>query len=57
MWELSSDVELGWSSDLAYSGGDEVNYSGKRYQAKWWTQGENPATSDVWVEIGDATCD
>ncbi len=55
-WELVSDVDLGWMNGVAYVGGDRVNHEGKQYQAKWWTQGNTPGSSDVWVEIGVATC-
>lgn len=29
-----------------------VRYQGRRYQAKWWTQGEQPGGSDVWEDLG-----
>lgn len=31
-----------WQPDKAYWGGDEVEYQGKVYVAKWWTQGDIP---------------
>lgn len=31
-----------WDSDTPYRGGDIVYYNGRNYQAKWWTQGEEP---------------
>ena len=45
-----------WSSSKAYNAGDEVSYQGKRYRAKWWTKGENPAANasedwQVWVLV------
>ncbi len=50
---VSSDE---WSSSKAYNAGDEVSYQGKRYRAKWWTKGENPAANasedwQVWVLV------
>lgn len=32
----------GWDATSVYLGGDKVVYNGKIYQAKWWTQGDNP---------------
>lgn len=41
-----------WDSAAAYTGGDIVSYQGRRYRAKWWTQGEKPGSSDVWEDLG-----
>lgn len=43
-----------WDSGAVYTGGDIVSYQGRRYRAKWWTQGEKPDSSDVWENIGIA---
>ncbi|PGH42917.1 chitinase [Micromonospora sp. WMMA1996] len=47
-----------WSSSAVYVGGGQASYQGVNYQAKWWTQNENPATHsgqwDVWANQG--TC-
>lgn len=40
-----------WDSTAVYNGGDTVSYQGRRYQAKWWTQGEKPGSSDVWEDL------
>lgn len=40
-----------WSASKVYLGGDRVTYNGQVYEALWWTQGENPATSSVWVLV------
>ena len=49
----------GWNSLTAYSSGDKVVYNGKIYEAKWWTQGENPETSQgdgqPWKYVGEAS--
>lgn len=37
-----------------YTGGDTASYKGRRYRAKWWTQGETPGSSDVWEDLGIA---
>lgn len=46
-----------WSSGAVYTQPTQVKYNGKRYQAKWWTQGQNPAQnsgeSSVWLDLGD----
>ena len=32
-----------WSATAIYVGGDTVTYKGKTYEAKWWTQGNDPS--------------
>lgn len=48
-----------WSASATYTGGDEVQYNGIRYRAKWWTQNDNPETNsgewDVWENLGTCT--
>lgn len=45
-----------WNASAVYNGNQQVRHNGKRYQAKWWTQGQNPATnsdaSGVWLDLG-----
>ena len=48
-----------WSEEKVYNGGDKVSWDSKVWQAKWWTQGDNPSLSGdwgVWKLIGDADC-
>lgn len=40
-----------WDSAAVYNGGDTVSYRGRKYKAKWWTQGEKPGSSDVWEDL------
>lgn len=40
-----------WNSTKVYLSGDKVNSNGVIYQAKWWTLGETPGSSSVWVII------
>ncbi|MFB4213161.1 5'-nucleotidase C-terminal domain-containing protein [Shouchella sp. JSM 1781072] len=43
-----------WNSEQIYVAGDQVTVEGKLYEAKWWTQGEDPRNSgqwDVWKKI------
>lgn len=50
-----------WNSSTVYSGdaglgqgnGEVVSYNGKEYRAQWWTQGNAPGSSNVWLEVGD----
>ena len=37
-----------------YTGGDRVSYQGNEYEAKWWTQNNDPVTNreNVWKLIG-----
>lgn len=37
-----------WSASDIYTRGAQVAYSGIIYEAKWWTQGDNPASSGQW---------
>lgn len=38
-----SSIDI-WNSSTAYSGGAQVQESNKVFEAKWWTQGNNPTT-------------
>ncbi|MGC0119643.1 lytic polysaccharide monooxygenase [Pseudoalteromonas piscicida] len=40
-----------WNSTTTYVAGDRVTHQQKVYEAKWWTQGEEPGASDVWKAI------
>lgn len=47
-----------WTSSAVYLGGNRASRNGNVYEAKWWTQGQDPVlfsgTWDVWKLIG--TC-
>lgn len=44
-----------WSASQVYTGGMTASFDGHNYEAKWWTQGEQPpGTSGVWTDEG--TC-
>ncbi|GLS03185.1 hypothetical protein GCM10007860_03280 [Chitiniphilus shinanonensis] len=45
-----------WNAGAAYTGGQRVSYNGTAYEAKWWTQGENPAQSGQWGVWKAVTC-
>jgi chitinase/chitodextrinase len=49
-------TEPAWSAAAVYVKDNRVSYNNKIYEAKWWTQGENPelrsAEWDVWRYIG-----
>lgn len=48
-----------WNASTAYSGSTQVQQNGKRYQANYWTQGNNPSTSSgqysFWLDLGACT--
>lgn len=48
-----------WDSSIAYVGGSEVQHLGRKYKARWWTQGQDPATNNnswqVWEDLGACT--
>jgi secreted trypsin-like serine protease len=37
-----------WDANTVYAGGDVVSYQGYRWQARWWTQGDVPSSTDPW---------
>jgi GH18 family chitinase/chitodextrinase len=37
-----------WNSGTVYVGGNRVKHLNKAYEARWWTQNENPALSGQW---------
>jgi len=37
-----------WSAGAVYTGGAVVSHNGRRWQAQWWTQGEEPGTTGQW---------
>lgn len=45
-----------WNSSTIYNTGDQASQGGKIYQAKWWTQGDSPSSSNdpwyVWTLVG-----
>jgi chitinase len=45
-----------WSPTATYTQGNRASYNNKTYEAKWWTQNENPESKsgpyDVWKYIG-----
>ncbi|WP_419993081.1 lytic polysaccharide monooxygenase [Streptomyces boninensis] len=47
-----------WNSASVYTGGTNVTWKGRIWQAKWWTQGEEPGTTGewgVWKDLGACT--
>ncbi len=37
-----------WDSATIYTGGQRVTYNGATYEARWWTQSNNPAEAGEW---------
>jgi chitinase len=55
-WEATTQPTDGtgvavWQPTAIYNSGDEVSYQGNKYQAKWWTQGNEPGSTDVWLVL------
>lgn len=50
--QTSTDTKINsivnWNKDDIYTKGDIVLYNGKKYEAKWWTQGEIPNPEEEW---------
>ncbi|MGL4600616.1 MAG: carbohydrate-binding protein, partial [Plesiomonas sp.] len=34
-----------------YQANDLVSYNGVQYKAQWWTKGETPGSSSVWLKV------
>lgn len=49
--DVSGDT---YNPNAVYTGGDRVVYKGKIYEARWWTQGDIPGESEVWLLISDS---
>ncbi|TFK96478.1 glycosyl hydrolases family 18-domain-containing protein [Pterulicium gracile] len=41
-----------WAAGTAYAGGQQASHDGRKWTAKWWTQGETPGSADVWTDAG-----
>ena len=40
----------------SYTGGATVSHAGRRWQAQWWTQGEEPRVQDWYVWRDQGAC-
>ena len=40
-----------WEAGKVYNAGDKVSYKGVIYQAKWWTQGDDPSKGGAWAVV------
>ena len=38
----------GWDINKVYNAGEQVTHNGATYQAKWWTQGDDPSQGGPW---------
>ncbi|WP_286269438.1 trypsin-like serine protease [Thalassotalea hakodatensis] len=45
-----------WQVSTVYLSGEQVSHQGRKYQANWWSQGQNPAQNsgqwEVWTDQG-----
>ena len=41
-----------WNSSTVYNAGGQASYNNVNYNANWWTQGNNPSTSNGGVGTG-----
>ncbi|MFW5435906.1 lytic polysaccharide monooxygenase [Paenibacillus apiarius] len=46
-----SSVYPAWEAGKVYVTGNRVTHKGVSYEARWWTQGEEPGKSDVWLAV------
>ncbi|MGL4268583.1 MAG: lytic polysaccharide monooxygenase, partial [Plesiomonas sp.] len=40
-----------WDINSTYQANDLVTYNGVQYKAQWWTKGETPGVSSVWLKV------
>ncbi|WP_284699846.1 cellulase family glycosylhydrolase [Chitinolyticbacter albus] len=45
---LPSLCYAAWGTGAVYMAGQRVTHAGRNYEAKWWTQGDNPAQAGNW---------
>ncbi|WP_447834530.1 chitinase [Aeromonas veronii] len=45
------DGQPAWDASKVYTAGSKVSYKGAVYQAKWWTQGDDPAKGGPWALV------
>ena len=60
--QASTACAAAWSSSAVYTAGDQASENGINYTANWWTQGNDPATSnggsgsgEPWTSDGSCT--
>ncbi|MFD8533541.1 chitinase C-terminal domain-containing protein [Streptosporangium canum] len=41
-----------WSATQVYTGGNKVSHKGRQWEARWWTQNNEPGANDVWKDLG-----
>lgn len=44
-----------WDKTKVYLAGDRADYNGVTYEAKWWTQGNQPDKSEAWKLVSNVT--
>ncbi|MGL4350503.1 MAG: carbohydrate-binding protein, partial [Plesiomonas shigelloides] len=40
-----------WDANSTYQANAVVTYNGVQYKAQWWTKGETPGASSVWLKV------
>ncbi|EPT8449928.1 chitinase [Vibrio fluvialis] len=40
-----------WDKNAVYNAGDQVVWNGATYEAKWWTQGDDPVNGGPWLLV------
>ncbi|EQC02128.1 carbohydrate-binding protein, partial [Aeromonas salmonicida] len=45
------DGHAAWDITKVYTAGAKVSHKGAVYQAKWWTQGNEPGKGDPWALV------
>ncbi|KOO10550.1 carbohydrate-binding protein, partial [Vibrio xuii] len=45
------DGTANWDANKVYTSGDRVSYQGVVYEAKWWSQGDEPSKGGPWKVV------
>jgi chitin-binding protein len=53
--DLMAAMYPAFETNMTYTGGERVSYQGLVYQAKWWTRGNSPDSTDAFELISDVT--
>lgn len=45
-------ADAAWDAAKVYTGGQRVSHKGHTWEARWWTQNNEPGTNEVWLDKG-----
>ncbi|MEV0582250.1 glycosyl hydrolase family 18 protein [Nonomuraea sp. NPDC050310] len=45
-------TDAAWDAGKVYNGGQRVSHKGRTWEARWWTQNNEPGVDGVWRDLG-----